>query len=184
MTKPTPKSDTVSTGASREKPARKASGSRRSAARLAAVQALYQIDLSGGEGPSVVREFTHHRIGKEIDGQDYIAADPELFADIVNGVLDRRQTLDPAIAAALTPDWPLDRLEIILRAILRAGCYELTARIDVPVRVILNEYVEVAHAFFAGKEPALVNGVLDRLAQSLRPAETRSGEGSPTAERN
>jgi N utilization substance protein B len=156
-------------------------GSRRSAARLAAVQALYQVELTGAEGPaagpSVVREFAKHPIGREVDGQDLIAADPELFADIVNGVLQRRDELDAAISGALTPDWPLERLEIILRAILRAGCYELIGRIDVPAPVIINEYVEVAHAFFAGKEPAMVNGVLDRVAQRLRPAETRRGGG-------
>lgn len=144
-------------------------GSRkRSVARLVAVQALYQIDLVGAEPHAVVAEFIEHRLGREIDGERYGEADRALFADLVAGVSDRRADIDRAIAAALPADWPLERLETILRAILRAGAYELLARGDVPPRVTITEYLDIAHAFFSGKEPGMVNGVLDRLARTLR----------------
>ena len=144
---------------------------RRSVARLAAVQALYQIDLSGTPAEQVIGEFLKHRLGREIDGERYGEADPALFAEIVRGAIERQADLDRAISAALTPDWPLERLETVLRAILRAGAFELMARSDVPAPVAINEYLDIAHAFFAGKEPGLVNGVLDRLAHVLRPGE-------------
>jgi transcription antitermination protein NusB len=144
-------------------------GSRkRSVARLVAVQALYQIDLVGAEPDAVVAEFIEHRLGREIDGERYGEADRALFADLVAGVSDRRVDIDRAIAAALPADWPLERLETILRAILRAGAYELLARGDVPPRVTITEYLDIAHAFFSGKEPGMVNGVLDQLARTLR----------------
>lgn len=149
---------------------------RRSVARLAAVQALYQIDLSEADPDGVVAEFVKHRLGREIDGENYGEADAVLFADIVAGTILRQADLDQAISAVLTPDWPLARLETVLRAILRAGAYELQARADVPARVVISEYLDIAHAFFAGKEPGLVNGVLDRLAHGLRPGELRDGE--------
>jgi transcription antitermination protein NusB len=157
--------------------ARPAGGTRRrSMARLAAVQALYQIDLSGARPQTVIAEFQRHRLGREIDGEQYGEADPALFADIVTGTTERQADLDRAISAVLTPDWPLERLETVLRAILRAGAYELLARADVPARVAISEYLDIAHAFFAGKEPGLVNGVLDRLARVLRPADFAEGE--------
>ncbi len=155
-------------------------GLRRSVARLSAVQALYQIDLGGGAADAVIAEFVRHRLGREVDGQHYGEADAALFSDIVKGVSLRRADVDRAIAAALTPDWPLERLEVTLRAILRAGAYELLARPDVPVRVVISEYLDVAHAFFAAKEPGLVNGVLDRVAHLVRPenrAESQDGGG-------
>ena len=169
---------------STEPPApRSAGGTRkRSVARLAAVQALYQIDLSGAKPATVIAEFQRHRLGREIDGDQYGEADPTLFADIVTGAAERQADLDQAISGALTPDWPLERLETVLRAILRAGAYELLARGDVPARVVISEYLDVAHAFFAGKEPGLVNGVLDRLAHVLRPddfAGGKDGGGAP-----
>jgi N utilization substance protein B len=148
---------------------------RRSVARLAAVQALYQIDLGGAAPEVVVGEFLKHRLGREIDGDNYGEADTALFADIVKGVVERREDLDRAISAALTPDWPLERLETVLRAVLRAGAYELMARADVPPRVAISEYLDIAHAFFAGKEPGLVNGVLDKLAHALRPDDVKDG---------
>ncbi len=162
---------------------RPAGGTRkRSVARLAAVQALYQIDLSGARPQTVIAEFQRHRLGREIDGEHYGEADPALFADIVTGTAERQADLDRAIAAVLTPDWPLERLETVLRAILRAGAYELLARPDVPARVAISEYLDIAHAFFAGKEPGLVNGVLDRLAHVLRPADFAEGrDGEPPA---
>jgi transcription antitermination protein NusB len=160
-----------------------AGGSRkRSVARLAAVQALYQIDLSGANPETVVAEFLKHRLGRDIDGDNYGEADPAMFADLVAGTMARQADLDRAISGVLNPDWPLARLETVLRAVLRAGAYELQARGDVPARVVINEYIDIAHAFFAGKEPGMVNGVLDRLAQVLRPDDVkdrvRGGEGA------
>ena len=148
---------------------------RRGAARLAAVQALYQIDLSAAKPEAVIAEFVKHRLGRDVDGQNYGEVDAALFADIVRGVAARQDDLDRAISGVLTPDWPLARLETVLRAILRAGAYELVARPDVPTRVAISEYLDVAHAFYAGKEPGLVNGVLDRLAHGLRPGDLDEG---------
>jgi len=145
---------------------------RRSVARLAAVQALYQIELNRGVDPeAVVREFVRHRFGQEIDGDQYGEADPALFSDIVRGEVADQERLDDTISAALTEEWPLSRLDSVLRAILRAGAYELVHRHDVPPRVSISEYTAIAHAFFVGKEPGLANGVLDRLGRTLRAAE-------------
>ena len=145
---------------------------RRSVARLAAVQALYQLEVNRGlDADTVVREFARHRFGHEIDGDQYGEADPALFADIVRGVTTDLQSLDATISAALTEEWPLPRLDAVLRAILRAGAYELVHRCDVPPRVSISEYTTVAHAFFSGKEPGLANGVLDKVGRSLRSAE-------------
>jgi len=145
---------------------------KRSIARLAAVQALYQIELNPGQGAdAVVREFARHRLGREIDGDSYGEADAALFAEIVRGVAADRERLDQYLAAALSDEWPLARLETILRLILEAGAYEIASRPDIPPRVTLSEYVAIAYAFFAGKEPSLANGVLDRLARTLRGAE-------------
>jgi N utilization substance protein B len=141
---------------------------KRSLARLAAVQALYQIDLGGADPTEVIDEFAAHRLGREIDGDRYGDADRAFFAKLVNGTRDRGAEIDSAIAAVLPADWPLERLERVLRAILRAGAFELLALGDVPARVVINEYLEIAHAFFGGKEPAMVNGVLDRLARTFR----------------
>lgn len=155
--------------APRRKPAR--TGSARSAARLAAVQALYQVEMTGRSGAGVAAEFVAHRLGHEIDGDDYVKADETLFRELVTGTLEDREELDGLISAALTPDWPLERLEMVLRAVLRAAAFELKHRIDVPARVVITEYVDIAHAFFTGKEPGLANGVLDRLGHTLRPTE-------------
>jgi N utilization substance protein B len=164
-------------GAPRQGPGRK-----RSAARLAAVQALYQMELSqtaptGAAIDAIVREFIKHRIGQEIDGDQYAEVDQTLFADIVKGASLRRNDLDGMISSALSDEWPLERLEAILRAILRAGAYELLERTDVPARVTISEYLDVAHAFFGGKEPSLVNGVLDKLARVLRPQDLGPDRG-------
>ena len=156
-------------------------GRRRTAARLAAVQALYQIEVSGASPANVVMEFLRHRLGQEGEGESFGAADEHLFAELVEGASARRDDLDQHIVASLTPDWPLERLEIILRAILRAGAYELMARPDVPTRVAITEYLDIAHAFFAGKEPGLVNAVLDRLAKTLRPESSREEDGGSAA---
>ncbi|MGA7259547.1 MAG: transcription antitermination factor NusB [Stellaceae bacterium] len=147
-------------------------GRRRSVARLAAVQALYQLELNRGTDPeAVVREFARHRLGHEIEGDRYGDADPALFSDIVRGVAADLDRLDATICEVLTEEWPLPRLDAVLRAILRAGAYELVHRPDVPPRVSVNEYTTIAHAFFSGKEPGLANGVLDKLGRSLRAAE-------------
>ena len=161
----------TATGEPAEDRARSGSG-RRSNARLAAVQALYQLELNKGVDPeTVVREFAKHRLGQEIDGDHYGAADPALFSDIVRGVSTHLERLDAAISVVLTEEWPLARLDSVLRAILRAGAYELVHRLDVPPRVSISEYTGVAHAFFSGKEPGLANGVLDKLGRTLRAAE-------------
>ena len=145
---------------------------RRSIARLGAVQALYQLELNPGLGADgVIREFIRHRLGREIDGEVYGEADQSLFADVVRGVTSDRERLDETVSAALSEEWPLARLETLLRLILEAGAYELVHRLDIPPRVTLSEYVAIAHAFFAGKEPGLANGVLNRLARALRGAD-------------
>ena len=142
---------------------------RRSVARLSAVQALYQLEANPEIEPdAVVREFARHRFGREIDGDQLGEADPTLFADIVCRTAADQERIDAQISAALTPEWPLARLDSVLRAILRAGAFELAHRPDVPPRVIISEYTAIAYAFFTGREPALANGVLDRLARTLR----------------
>ncbi|MGH7114924.1 MAG: transcription antitermination factor NusB [Stellaceae bacterium] len=150
-------------------------GRRRTVARLAAVQALYQLELNPAlDAQAVVREFARYRFDQEIDeidGDQLAEADPEFFADIVRGVAADQERLDVGISAALVEDWPLARLDAVLRAILRAGAWELAQRPDVPPRVSISEYIAIAHAFFTGKEPGLANGVLDRLGRDLRAAE-------------
>jgi N utilization substance protein B len=143
----------------------------RGAARLASVQALYQMDLAGATLPEVLAEFETYRLGKELDGSQYRNADAAFFREIVAGVVRDQLALDPAIHASLTPGWPLPRLDATLRAILRCGAYELHSRPDVPARVVITEYVDIANAFFENEAAAMVNGVLDRLARQFRPAE-------------
>ena len=173
-----------------ETPAERTHGNaarRRSVARLLAVQALYQIEINrvapgSPEVDAVVGEFVKHRLGQEIEGEHYGEVDRSLFIDIVRGTSTRQAELDTMISSALSEDWPIHRLETILRAILRAGVYELLARADIPPRVVISEYLDVAHAFFAGKEPAMVNGVLDRLARIVRIDQLgpeRGGGGAP-----
>lgn len=138
-------------------------------ARIAAVQALYQLDMNEPDPRQVVAEFVTHRLPE--------TADRVLFGEIVTGVAERIVSIDEAIAGALVEGWSLDRLEMVLRAILRAGTFELSARADVPARVAITEYVDIAHAFFAGKEPGMVNGVLDKLARVLRAPEFGAARG-------
>ncbi|MBW3098773.1 transcription antitermination factor NusB [Pseudohoeflea coraliihabitans] len=146
----------------------------RGAARLAAVQALYQMDVGGTGLLETVGEYEAHRLGQEVDGEQYRQADPAWFRAVVSGVVDMQRELDPMVRGALTEDWPLSRLDATLRAILRAGAWELLKKRDVPHAVIVNEYVDVARAFYAEEEPRIVNAVLDRLARRLRvkPGET------------
>lgn len=150
-----------------------AGGRRR--ARLGAVQALYQMELTGAPVERVVPEFVAHRFGAE--GEDLPPADIELFRDLVLGAVRRQSEVDRAIARALARGWTLARLDSTLRALLRAGAYELIARPDVPVAVAVNEYVELAHAFFSGGEPGFVNGVLDRIARDARAGGARHDAG-------
>lgn len=154
-----------------KKPRVAKSGNKRSASRLGAVQALYQVEMTGVAPNVVVVEYVKHRLGQEIDGDTFMAADATLFEELVQGTVERQADLDGLITPALSADWPLDRLEMILRAILRVATFELAHRIDVPVKVVITEYVDIAHAFFAGKEPGLINGVLDKLGRELRPTE-------------
>ena len=147
---------------------------RRGAARLAAVQALYQMDLAGTGLNEILAEFESHWLGREVEGAQYLPAEAAFFRDIVAGVVREQRTLDPAIDAALAKSWPLKRIETVLRAALRAGCYELEHRKDVPARVVVSEYADVAAAFVGREETGMVNAVLDGLARRLRPDEYRA----------
>ena len=145
--------------------------SSRSAARLATVQALYQMDMTGIDLNEVIAEFEVHRLGKEIEGCQYADAEAAFFRDLVKGVVREQLTIDPLIDKQLAEGWRLTRVDSILRAILRAGAYEILKRNDVPARVIISEYVDIAHAFFADEEPKVVNGILDKLGHRARPNE-------------
>jgi N utilization substance protein B len=141
---------------------------KRGAARLAAVQALYQMDVAGSGLLEIAAEYESHRLGKEVDGALYREADAQWFRAILSGVVEHQKTVDPVIRQSLTEDWPLSRLDSTLRAILRAGTYELMLRADVPVAVVVSEYVDIAKAFYSEEEPGLVNAVLDRVARRVR----------------
>jgi transcription antitermination protein NusB len=148
---------------------------KRGAARLAAVQALYQMDLAGTGLNEIIVEFESHWLGGEIEGAQYRPAEAAFFRDIVGGVVREQTRLDPQIDAALARGWPLRRIETILRAVLRAGAYELACRSDIPARVVMSEYVDVAAAFVDEEETGMVNAVLDQLAHQLRAAEFAGG---------
>lgn len=143
----------------------------RGAARLGAVQALYQMDVGGAPLPAVIGEFEAHRLGAELEGMQLRPADVDFFRALVSGVVEDQRRIDPIIDAALPPTWPLTRIDLTLRAILRCGVFELVSRRDVPARVAIAEYVDIAKAFFAADEPGLVNGVLDHVARNMRPGE-------------
>jgi transcription antitermination protein NusB len=143
----------------------------RGAARLAAVQALYQMDLAGTGLNDIMAEFESHWLGGEVEGAQYRPAESAYFRDIVGGVVREQSKLDPQIDSALTRGWPLKRIEAVLRAVLRAGAYELAHRPDVPARVVMSEYADVAGAFVDDKETGMVNAVLDQLARDMRAAE-------------
>ena len=150
---------------------------KRGAARLAAVQALYQMDVVGIGVLEIAAEYEAFRLGKEVDGAVYREADAQWFRVILAGVVENQKIVDPIIHDALTEDWPLSRLDATLRAILRAGVYELMKREDVPVAVIVSEYVDIAKAFYTDEEPRLVNAVLDRVSRRVR----GEGRGRGTA---
>jgi N utilization substance protein B len=148
-----------------------AKGNKRSTARLAAVQALYQMDIASTPINEILAEFESHWIGREVEGEQYLPAEAAFFRDIVGGVVREQRKLDPLIDDALARSWPLKRIEAILRAVLRAGAYELDHRRDVPARVVVSDYVDVAHAFVERDETGMVNAVLDQIARKLRGAE-------------
>ena len=143
----------------------------RSVARLAAVQALYQMEVSGVGVEAVIREFTEHRFDRGIEGDEsatLASADEAFFAELVRGVVETQREIDAAVVKRLASGWRLERLDATVRAILRAGAYELAHRSDVPVEVVIDEYVELAKSFFEGPESGFVNGALDGVARDVR----------------
>jgi N utilization substance protein B len=140
----------------------------RSAARLAAVQALYQQEMEGTPTPKLLDEFHQHRLGQEIEDVRYADAEVSFFDDLVRGVEARRAEIDAAITSRLAEGWSLDRLDRPMRQLLRCGAYELIARIDVPTATVISEYVDVADAFYAKREKGFVNGLLDAVAKAVR----------------
>ena len=143
----------------------------RSAARLAAVQALYQMEVGGAVLPEVLAEFESHWIGREVEGVQYNPAEVAFFRDVVAGVLKDQLAIDRTLDEALSQGWPLKRVEALMRAILRAGYYEIRSRPDVPARAAIKEYVDVAGAFYGAEESGMINAVLDALARKARPKE-------------
>ncbi len=151
----------------------------RSAARLQAVQALYQIDIANADVGAAIDQLTRYGLGREVEGAVFAEADRELFDDIVRGLSARQGEIDQHINEAMCGRG-VSRLDNVVRAIVRAGAYELVARADIPARVIINEYVDLAHAFFDGGQASFVNGVLNRLARALRGAELESADHDGT----
>lgn len=173
---------------SNNQPAKSEALSARTAARLAAVQALYQMDLAGTDVNDVIAEFVSQRmsadqVALEADSEDAANtvdtshADKQFFADILRTVLRRQREIDPLVDDQLATGWSLVRVDSILRAVLRAGVCELLDRTDVPVRVVINEYINVARHFFSEDEPRVVNGVLDKIARKVRAAEFEGKRG-------
>ncbi len=145
----------------------------RSVARLAAVQALYQMEVSSVGAEAIIREFSEHRFDRGLpneSGEDMTLAqaDEAFFADLVRGVVKHQKRIDSAVVKRLATGWKLDRLDATVRAILRAGAYELSHRADVPTEVVIDEYVDLAKSFFEGPEPGFVNGALDAVAKDVR----------------
>ena len=151
---------------------------RRSSARLAAVQALYQIAVVGTDAETVLGEFVRFRLDTDLDGDRFVSPDKPLFARIVRGAVNRRNDIDPLVESALDPPWTVERLEVLLRVVLQAGCWELLENADTSPAIIITDYVDVAHAFFGGREPGMVNAVLDRVARQLRTEELEPVRGS------
>ncbi|MDR7102753.1 transcription antitermination factor NusB [Croceicoccus sp. BE223] len=149
----------------------------RSAARLAAVQALYQMDMERTPLARLLDEFHQHRLGREIEEAQYADAEVDFFDDIVKGVDARRDEIDALVSGKLAEGWTLKRLDRTMVQILRAGTYELVARADVPTAAAISEYVDVAHAFFEAREAKFVNGLLDAVARDVRAGKAGAGEG-------
>lgn len=142
----------------------------RRAARVSIVQALYQMDVANAPSKSVVREFRNHRFGFS-DEPDMVQVDETFFEEIVEGVVVSQEAIDQKISSLLPEKWPLRRLDLTLRSLLRAAAYEMIRRPDIPALVIINEYVSIASDFFDGKEPGMVNGILDKIGKEVRAAE-------------
>ena len=140
----------------------------RSAARLAAVQALYQFDMEAPELNTLIDEFHRHRLGREIEDVEYLDADVAFFDDLVRGAVARREEIDARLTTRLAQGWSLARLDKTMLQILRAGTWELLARADVGVGTVINEYLDVTHAFFDAREAKFVNGLLDAVAKDVR----------------
>ena len=140
----------------------------RSAARLAAVQALYQQEMEGTPTAQLLHEFHDHRLGATIEGATYAEAEQSFFDDLVSGATERRAEIDTLISARLAEGWTLERLDKPMKAILRAGTYELIARPDVPLASVISEYLDVAEAFYDKREKGFVNGLLDAIAKAAR----------------
>ena len=143
----------------------------RTGARLAVVQALYEMEISDKGVIDALAEFEAFWIGQEIDGVAHPPAETAFFRDVLRGAVEEQRAIDPKLDAALSKGWPLRRLEVVLRAILRAGAYELMFRRDVPARAAISQYVDVAHSFYGGDEPGMVNAVLDRVGREVRSTE-------------
>ena len=153
-------------------------GVRRSAARLASVQALYQMDMVSTDIQDVVHQFTSYRFNQNEDDEETVKPDETFFQELLQGVVRRQRDIDPVVDEQLAAGWRLARIDSILRAILRSALFELMERPDVPVKVVINEYIDVAHAFFDGEEPRVVNGILQRLAERYRPVEMKKPPAS------
>ena len=140
----------------------------RSVARLAAVQALYQMEVSGAGVEAVVREFSDHRFDRDFEDAQLAEADETFFADLVRGAVHAQSEVDKAVMARLASGWRLERIDATARAILRAGAYELLHCPETPTEVVIDEYVDIAKSFFEGSEPGFVNGALDAIARHAR----------------
>jgi transcription antitermination protein NusB len=147
---------------------RKLLAARRAGARLAAVQALYQMEQTEQSARSVIADFMEDRLGLNDEGEPVEEADPDIFKAIVDGTVQRQETIDAAIMKRLASGWKIERLDATSRAILRAGVYELIAEVGLPSQIILDEYVSIAHAFFEGAEPKFINGLLDAVSRDVR----------------
>ncbi len=141
---------------------------KKSMARLALVQALFQIEFNQASSKTVLDEFLNERRDEEVDGLNISALDQKLFIDLYKGINQERELVDDMLTSVLVKSWPLHRLDPLLRLVMVAGAYEIQQHVDTPAKVIISEYVDVAHAFLGDKETAMVNGVLDKLAHSLR----------------
>ena len=155
-----------------KRPRRRSEGRSRSASRLAVVQALYQMELSDQDSETALREFIEHRLGREIEGEQYPEADEKYFSEIVRGVVARQEEIDRTLAGYLPKEWPFDRIDPTMRAAMRAAAFELIAFASVPARVIVHEYMNVAGAFFEkGEEMSFLGGVLHSMVHDVRPDE-------------
>jgi len=153
-------------------------GARRSAARLASVQALYQMDMASTDIQDVVHQFTLYHFNQSEDDEETVKPDATFFKELLQGVVRRQRDIDPVVDEQLAAGWRLARIDSILRAILRSALFELMERPDVPVKVVINEYIDVAHAFFDEDEPRVVNGILQKLAERYRPGEIKKAPAS------